>query len=177
VRAIVQIAHQDLSVKRLHLFLQFSAFQRKLVIESVVIVRLFGEGRCHFFSLGEVVNPHSFRIGLEGFRVSEFAFLVIDEVDGAVVDESVEIEGYGCKDCLIGQEEDVIILGYRIVCPDVFLRSLVDIGVVFGAVGEFGVAELAVVVVPEAVADVCEYFLREDGEGGGQMLSHVEIND
>ena len=42
--------------------------------------------------------------------------------------------------------------------------------------GEFDVAELGVVVVPEGVVEVCQHWLGEDGEGGRQVV-HVEIND
>lgn len=129
--AIVEIAHQDLSIKRLHLLLQISTFKGKLIIEGVVIVRLLGKSWCYFFSLGEFVNPDCFGIGLESLRVGELALLIIDEIDGTVVDESVEVEGDGSKNGLVGQEEDVIILGDGVIGAEVFLSSLVDIGIVF----------------------------------------------
>jgi hypothetical protein len=60
MRAIVQIADQDLSLERFRLFLHFPTFERNFGIESIIVVRLFRETSSHLLSFGEIINFNCF---------------------------------------------------------------------------------------------------------------------
>lgn len=117
------------------------------------------------------------RVDFQSLTVSMLTLQVSDHVEGAVIGDDVEIKRDGGVSAIDGEIQDMVVFRHIVVFSEHSHGLFIDLGIVFGAVADFGIAEGGVFVVLEDGLDLLEELLWEEGEGRWQILRHFVIID
>lgn len=96
-----------------------------------------------------MVNFDYFRVQFKSLFVCKLTLSVVDNIYCTIIDDFIEIERHRRKDCLIHEEQHMIIFRNLVIAPHQILRLLIDLREVLRTMWQFGVAELGIVESPE----------------------------